>query len=131
MSVTLNESVALCPLHGSELRLELVRGISMSGLWAVQIEIHIVVAQCSVQCLGTPGAAACQSSLSSAIPQSLLKFMFIESVMLSNHLILCRPLLLLPLTFPSVRVFSNGLCPFNNYESSNKSLHKMVYLLSS
>ena len=41
------------------------------------------------------------------ISQSLLKLMAIESVMLSNHLLLCRPLLLLPSNFPSVRVFSN------------------------
>ena len=40
-------------------------------------------------------------------PQSLLKLMSIESVMLSNHLILCYPLLLLPSIFPSIRVFSN------------------------
>ena len=53
-----------------------------------------------------------QAPLSSAISQSLLKFMSIESVMLSNNLILCRPLLLLPSIFPSIRVFSNesGLC---------------------
>ena len=51
--------------------------------------------------------AACQAPLSSAISQNLLKFMSIESVMLSNHLILCRPLLLLPSIVPSIRVFSN------------------------
>ena len=39
----------------------------------------------------------------------LLKFMFIESVTLSNHLILCRPLLVLPSIFPNIQVFSNGL----------------------
>ena len=50
--------------------------------------------------------AACQAPLSSTISQSLLKFMSLESVMLSNHLILCRPLLLLPSIFPSIRVFS-------------------------
>ena len=44
---------------------------------------------------------------SSTIPQNLLKFMSIESVMLSNHLIFCCPLLLLPSVFPSIRVFSN------------------------
>ena len=43
------------------------------------------------------------------ISQSLLKFMFIESVMSSNHLILYRPLLFLPSIFPSIRVFSNEL----------------------
>ena len=48
-----------------------------------------------------------QGSLSSTISQSLLKLMSIESVMPSSHLILCRPLLLLPLVFPSIRVFSN------------------------
>ena len=54
-----------------------------------------------------PWTAAHQASLSSTSSQSLLKLMSIESVMTSNHLILCRPLLLQPLTFPSIRVFSN------------------------
>ena len=55
---------------------------------------------------------SCQASLSFTISQSLLKFMSIESVMPSNHLILCHPLLLLPSIFPSIRVFSNesALC---------------------
>ena len=53
--------------------------------------------------------ATCQASLSFTISQSLLKLMSIESVMPSNHLILCRPLLLLPSIFPSIRVFSNEL----------------------
>ena len=55
----------------------------------------------------TPGTAACQASLSFTISQSLLKLMSIELMMPSNHLILCRPLLLLPSIFPSIRVFSN------------------------
>ena len=52
------------------------------------------------------------NSLSFTLSQSLLKLMSIESVMLSNHLILCRPLLLLPSIFPSIRVFSSesALC---------------------
>ena len=49
--------------------------------------------------------AACQASLSFTISQSLLKFMSIESVVTSNHLTLCRPLLLLPSIFPIIRVF--------------------------
>ena len=49
----------------------------------------------------------CQASLSFTISQSLLKLMSIESVMPSNHLILCCSLLLLPSIFPSIRVFSN------------------------
>ena len=65
---------------------------------------------CSVarSCLfATPWTAACQASLSFTISQSLLKFVSIESVMPSNHLILCHPLLLLPSIFPKIRVFSN------------------------
>ena len=59
----------------------------------------------------TPWTAAHQASLSCTISQSLLKLMSIESVMLSNHLVLCCPLLLLPSIFPSGRVFSNALAP--------------------
>ena len=60
-----------------------------------------------VQLFETPWIAACQASLSITNSQSLLKLMSIESVMLSSHLILCRPLLLPPSVFPSIRVFSN------------------------
>jgi len=55
----------------------------------------------------TPGTAACQASLSITNSQSLLKLMSIESVMPSNHLIPCCPLLLPPSIFPSVKVFTN------------------------
>ena len=55
----------------------------------------------------TPWTAARQASLSITNSWSLLKLMFIESVMPSNHLILCHPLFLLPSIFPSIRVFSN------------------------
>ena len=57
--------------------------------------------------LATPWTAAHQASLSITNSQSLLKLMSIESVMPSNHLILCHPLLLPPLIFPSIKVFSN------------------------
>ena len=60
-----------------------------------------------VQLFATPWTAACQTSLSITNPQRLLKLMSIESVMPSNHLILCRPLLLLPSIFASIRVFSS------------------------
>ena len=56
-----------------------------------------------------PWTAACQASLFFTISRSLLKFMSIELVMSSNHLILCHPLLLLPSIFPSIRVFSSEL----------------------
>ena len=55
----------------------------------------------------TSWTAACQASLSFTISRSLLKLMSIESVMPSNHLVLCCPLLLLPSIFPNIRVFSN------------------------
>ena len=65
-----------------------------------------------IQLLVTVWPAACQASLSFTISRSLLKLMSIESVMPSNHLILCRPLLLLPAIFPSIGVLSNesALC---------------------
>ena len=57
----------------------------------------------------TPWTAAHQASLAFTISQSLLRFMFTESVMLSNHLIFCHPLLLLPSIFLSIRVLSSEL----------------------
>ena len=59
--------------------------------------------------LATPWTAAHQASLFITNPWSVLKLMFIESVMASNHLILCCPLLFPPSIFPSIRVFSNEL----------------------
>ena len=60
-----------------------------------------------VRLFATPWIAAHQASLSITNPRTLLKLMSIELVMPSSHLILCGPLLLLPLIFPSIRVFSN------------------------
>ena len=60
-----------------------------------------------VQLFATPWTAARQASLSIINSWSLLKLMSIDSVMPSNHLILCHPLLLLPSIFPNIRVFSN------------------------
>ena len=73
------------------------RGFPGGG--AVQLLSHVWL-------FATPWTAACQTSLSFTIFQSLLKLMSIESVMPSNHLVLCHPLLL-ALIFPSIRVFSN------------------------
>ena len=69
---------------------------------AVQLLSH-------VQLSATPGTAARQVSLSFTISWSLRKFMSTESVILSNHLILCRPLLLSPSIFPNIRVPSHEL----------------------
>ena len=69
-----------------------------------------VAQSCPTPC--DPWTAACQASLSITNSRSLLKLMSIESVMPSNHVILCRPLLLLPSIPPSIRAFSNesALC---------------------
>ena len=71
-----------------------------SKYFVVQLLSHVWL-------FGTPWSTACQTSLSFTISQSLLKLMSIESIMSSNHLILCRSLLLLPSIFPSIRVISN------------------------
>ena len=60
-------------------------------------------------CFATPWTVAYQPPLSFTISPSLLKFMSTESVMLSDHLILCHPFLLLPSIFPNNKVFSNEL----------------------
>ena len=60
-----------------------------------------------VRLFATPWTAACQASLSITNSQSLLRLMFIELVIPSNHLILCHPLLLLLSILPSIKVFSN------------------------
>ena len=67
---------------------------------------HSVQSLSHVRLFATPWTAGCQASLSITNPQSLLKLMSIESVMPSNHLILCHPLLP-PSIFHSIRVFSN------------------------
>ena len=69
--------------------------------------VSLVQSLSCVQLFATPWTAAHQPPLSFLISWSLLKFMSTESVMPSNHLILCRPLLLSPSIFPSIRVFSN------------------------
>ena len=72
------------------------------------IDIFVVVQLLShVWVFATSRTAARQASLSFTISQSLLKLTSVELVMPSNHLVLCRPLLLLPSVFPSIRVFSN------------------------
>ena len=67
----------------------------------------VVQSHSRVQLFATTMTIACQASLSFTISQSLLRFMSIESVMLSNHLILYCPLLYLPSIFPSIKVSSN------------------------
>ena len=71
-------------------------------LWYLSVQFSCLVVSDSA----TPWTAACQASLSITSSRSLPKLMSIELVMPSNHLILCRPLLLSPSIFPSIRVFS-------------------------
>ena len=83
----------------------------MQTITEYRAEFHAIYGCCSVTkpCLFfvTPGTAAHEASLSFTISWSWLSLMSIESVMLTNHLILCHLLLLLPSIFPSIRVFSN------------------------
>ena len=81
--------------------------------WNIQsVQFSSVQSLSRVRLFATPWTTACQASLSITNSQSPPKPMSIESVMPSNHLILCRPLLLLPSIFPSIRVFSDesALC---------------------
>ena len=71
------------------------------------VDVRSVQSFSCVQLFATPWTAACQASLSITNSWSLLKLMSVDSVMPSSHLMLCRPLLLLPSIFPSIRVFSN------------------------
>ena len=95
------------------------------------VKVSSVQSLSLVQLFVTPWTEACQASLSITNSRSLLKLMSIESMMPSNHLILCRPLLLLPSILPSITVFSDesvlrikwpkdwslrfSICPFNEY----------------
>ena len=94
----------------------LISPISYTGRWVLHQQYHLgspYVIISSVQSLrgvrlsATPWTATCQASLSITNSQSWLNLMSTESVMSSNHLILCHPLLLPPSIFPSIRVFSN------------------------
>ena len=78
----------------------------MLALW-ITIQFSSVQSLSHVQLFATPWSVARQASLSITNSRSSPKLMSIESMMPSNHLILCRPLLLLPSIFPSIRVFSN------------------------
>ena len=82
-------------------------------LWVQALQHHrydfVVQLLSCVQLFATPCTATCQASLSFTISWSLLKLMSIESMISSNYLILCHPLLFLPSIFPSIRVFSKEL----------------------
>ena len=91
-------------------------------LWIIQEEMwsssvhfsHSVMSDS----LGPHGLAACQASLAITNSQSLLTLISIESVMPSKHLIICHPLILPPLIFPSIRIFSNELGKYWSFRIS-------------
>ena len=100
---------------------------------ALQLGFSSVESLSHVQLFVTPWTAACQASLSMTNSWSLLKLLSIKSVMPSNHLILCRPLLLPPSIFPGIRVFSNESvfhirCP--KYWSCSFSINEYSGLIS-
>ena len=79
-----------------------------NNFFTLYVQFMVIVQSLScVWLLATPWNAACQASLSFIISWSLLKLMSIESVVPSNHFILCHPLLFLPSVLPSIRVFFN------------------------
>ena len=89
------------------------------------LRISSVQSLSHVQLFVTPWTVALQASLPITKSQSLPKFISIESVMPSNHLILCHPLVLLPSIFPSIRVFSNeSVLRLSN----NKTIFFLFYL---
>ena len=83
-----------------------IRGFLFLHMWPI-LGLLVVQSLSGVRLFATPWTAAHQASLSSTTSWSLLKLMSIELVMPSNHLVLCRLLILLPSIFPSIRIFSN------------------------
>ena len=106
-------------------------GLQSTGLQVEHVQFSSVQLLSRVRLFATPWTTACQVSLSITNSRRLLKLMSIELMIPSNHLILCRPLLLLPSIFPSISVFSNesvlcirwpkdwsfsfNICPSNEY----------------
>ena len=84
------------------------------------VQFNSIQSLSHVWLFATPQTAACQASLSITNFQRLLKFMSIEPMMPSNHLILCHPLLLPPSIFPGIRVFSNESALHIRWNSSLK-----------
>ena len=103
-----------CSELDSQLTLTLMRicAVYFCNVRFYSSDVVVVQSLSHVWLFVMPWIVACQAPLSSTVSQNLLKFMSIESVMPSNHLILCCPLLLLPSVFPRLRIFSSefALC---------------------
>ena len=100
-------------------------GAERYGGWEAQLSS--VQSLSRVRLFATPRTAARQASLSITNSQSLLKIMSIEVVMPSNHLIFCRPLLLLSSIFPGIRVFSMSQFSTSGGESIGVSASASVF----
>ena len=98
-------SACLLPVENFIQRISLIREVRNAE--RKENSVSSVQSLSRVRLFATPWTAACQASLFITNSRSLLKFMSIELVMPSNHLILCHPLLLLSSIFPRIRVFSN------------------------
>ena len=94
---------------GFKLNIQKTKIMATGPITSCKIDGETVQVTSCLELFVTPWTAAHQASLSITNSQSLLRLMSIEPVMTSNHLILCRPLLLLPSIFPSIKVFSNEL----------------------
>ena len=121
--IVTNLSETMCASSGPTRRIHLRRGM---------VQFSSVQSLSRVWLFATPWTTACQASLSITNSRSLLKLMSVESVMPSNHLILCHPLLLLPSIFPNIRVFPNEsvLCiKWSNYWCFS-SLYQVAKILA-
>ena len=108
----------------------------MDHFWYGSVQFSSIQSLSRVQLFATPWTTACQASLSITNSRSSPKPMSIDSVMPSNHFILCHPLLLLPSIFPSIRVFSNEsalhikLPKYWNFSFSVRSSNEYSRLIS-
>uniref|UniRef100_A0A8C6FRB5 Immunoglobulin domain-containing protein n=1 Tax=Moschus moschiferus TaxID=68415 RepID=A0A8C6FRB5_MOSMO len=108
--VLIEKGTVVCKEVSEKLAAQISR--TPEGDWVTEQEPYWGNGLPCASCFVSHLTGTCQAPLSFTISQSLLKLMCIESVVLSNHLVLCHPLLLLPSIFPSIRVFSNesALC---------------------
>ena len=121
--IVTNLSETMCASSGPTRRIHLRRGM---------VQFSSVQSLSRVWLFATPWTTACQASLSITNSRSPPKPMSIELVMPSNHLILCRPLFLLPSIFPNIRVFPNEsvLCiKWSNYWCFS-SLYQVAKILA-
>ena len=105
--------------------------LGSQGLTAGALSKLVIQSLSRVQLSATSWTAARQASLSFTVFRSLLSFMSTESAMLSNHLFLCHPLLLLPSVFPNIRVFpSESALPIRQSKYQNLGLSSLTFMFS-